>query len=424
MTDQFANPQGISDTAEPALASAVAPAPTTDTTKMSSLPALIGLRGVGALLVVLLHIMDTDPGLVHPAIWSVGWWFSYTPANLLWDGDEATLMFFVLSGFVLTRPFTRPDESRRQSYIAYYPRRLLRLYLPLWGGLIFTFLLTLVETRHSIPGATVWTNTHSNFHTSTLQDALLPRAGTTFDGPLWSLRWEILFSLSLPAYVVIGRAFKRWGAMKVMVVVAVLLLAAADAKVQSVQISDAILYLPMFGVGVIMAFYETDLVKWCGSFMRRSGWNRIALFVLVVLLGDLTNEISPVKGNISGVVVTLAHGLGVVGAALIILMVISWRPYSKALESRPIDWLGRRSFTLYLIHDSILITIVLWLGGHPNPLLLVVLVLPTCLVAVALFYRVVEHPSHILSTNSGRAVQRWVNQRRARKVQATIGDAA
>ena len=422
MTDQFANPQRTADTTEPVPESAVAPAQPTDTTKLSRLPALIGLRGVGAITVVVLHIMNTDPGLVHPAFGSVAWWFSYTPVNLLWDGDEATIMFFVLSGFVLTRPFIRRDQ--RQSYIAYYPRRLLRLYLPLWGGLIFTFLFTLMATRHSIPGATVWTNTHSNFHTSTLQDALLPRAGTTFDGPLWSLRWEILFSLSLPAYVVIGRAFQRWGAVKVMVVLAVLLLAAADAKVQSVQISDAILYMPMFGVGVIMAFYETDLVRWCGSFMGRSVWNRIGLFVLVVLLGDLTNEIAPVKGNLPGVVVTLAHGLGVVGAAIIILMVISWRPYSKALESRPIDWLGKRSFSLYLIHDAILTTIVLWLGGHPNPVLLVLLVLPTCLLAVALFYRVVEHPSHILSSNSGRAVQRWVNQRRGRKLQATGADPA
>ena len=199
MTDQFINAQGTADTAEPVheapvVPAATAPVETADTTKMPRLPSLIGLRGVGALTVVISHCINTDPGLVHPHLWSVGWWFSYTPVNLLWDGDEAVLMFFVLSGFVLARPFTRREQS--QSYLAYYPRRLLRLYPPLWGGLIFTFLLTLVESRHIIPAATYWVNNHSNFHPSTLQDALLPRVGTTFDGPLWSLRWEILFSLS------------------------------------------------------------------------------------------------------------------------------------------------------------------------------------------------------------------------------------
>ena len=125
------------------------------------------------------------------------------------------------------------------------------------------------------------------------------------------------------------------------------------------------------------------------------------------------------KGHIPGVIVTLAHGLGVVAAALIILMVISWRPYAKVLETRPIDWLGKRSFSLYLIHDSILITIVLWLGGTPEPI-------PCGGPGATHLYRgdhpflpVVEYPSHILSTNSGRAVQRWVNQRRGRKVQTT-----
>ena len=422
MTDQVAEARGAADTTEPLPEAAVAPSPKIDTTKIPRVPALIGLRGIAALTVVILHVLNTTPSLVYPQTGTFAWWFSYTPLNLVRNGDEAVLLFYVLSGFVLARPFTR--RTQNQSYLAYYPRRLLRLYPALWGGLIFTFLLTLVESRHTIAGATVWTNMHSNFHLSTLQDALLPRVGTTFDGPLWSLRWEILFSLSLPLYVVIARAFKRWGAIKVLVVIAVLLLAAADVKVHSTQINNAILYFPMFGVGVIMAFYETDLVKWFGTFMGRSGWNRIALVVVAVVFGDLTNEISPIKGNIPGVLVTLAHGLGVIGAALIIVMVLSWRPYSKALETRAIDWLGKRSFSLYLIHDAILTTIVLWLGGHPNPFLLVVLVLPSCFVGIIIFYRLVEYPSHILSTNSGRAVQRWVNRRRLAKVQATGGHPA
>ena len=218
MTDQIVTAQRVAESTKPVLETSVAQAPATDTTSLPRLPSLVGLRGVAALAVVISHILNTDPGLVHPGVGSVAWWFSYTPVNLLWDGDESVLLFFVLSGFVLARPFTRRNQS--QSYLSYYPRRLLRLYPPLWGGLIFTFLLTLVESRHSIAAATSWTNSHSNFHLSTLQDALLPRVGTTFDGPLWSLRWEILFSLALPAYIVIARAFKRRSSVKVMVVVA------------------------------------------------------------------------------------------------------------------------------------------------------------------------------------------------------------
>ncbi len=391
------------------------PVASTTAPKAPKLDALIGLRGVAAMLVVTSHILNTAPALVYPRLWSVAWWFAYTPINLLWDGDESVLLFFVLSGFVLARPFTRQEQ--RRSYLAYYPQRVLRLYPPLWGGLFVTFLFTLIESRHNIPGATFWTNNNSNFHPSVLQDAILPRVGTTFDGPLWSLRWELLFSLCLPLYIFLGRSFKRWNAVKVAAVLVVFLLAGADVKATSVQISDAILYMPMFGVGVIMAFYETELMSWFATFMGRSVWNRLGLVVVAIVTGDMTSEISPIKRTLPGILVTTAHGLGVLGAVLIILMVISWKPYANVLETRPISWLGTRSYSLYLIHDSILITIAIWLGGHPNPFLMLVLVLPSCLVTVAIFYRLVERPSHKLSTNTGKAVQRWVSQHRTDKLQ-------
>lgn len=383
-----------------------------ESSKSSRLPQLTGLRGVGALTVVISHCLNTDPGLVHPAGGTLAWWVSYTPINLLWDGDEAVLMFFVLSGFVLARPFV--TQEKRQSYFSYYPRRLLRLYPPLWGGLLFTFLLTFAESRHMIPGATFWMNNHSNWHLSTLQDALLPRIGTTFDGPLWSLRWELLFSMSLPLYVVLGRAFKRWNFVKGAAVVAIMILGAADIKAKSPQISDAILYMPMFGVGVVMAYYETDLVKWFRNFMGKSIMNRMALIVVVIVTGDMTSEISPIRGHIPGSIVTVAHGLGVVGAAILIMMVISWPNYSNALQTRAIDWVGTRSFSLYLIHDAILVTICLALGGHPNPLALIALVLPSCFVAITIFYALVEGPSQKLSNNVGKAAQKWANRRTER----------
>jgi peptidoglycan/LPS O-acetylase OafA/YrhL len=417
MTDDLASRVEVhpgNSTLEP-----VATSQPVDKGRASQLPALMGLRGVAALTVVISHVLNTDPGLVHPHMLSIAWWFSYTPVNVLWDGDEAVLMFYVLSGFVLARPLTKGRQS--ESYLAYYPRRLLRLYPPLWGALVFTFLLTLVESRHNIPGATQWTNSQSNFHTSTLQDAVLPRVGTTFDGPLWSLRWELLFSLTLPLYVFLGKAFKRYEAVKVLAMLAILLLGVADLKVNDQQISDAILYMPMFGVGVIMAFYERELVGWFSAFMRRSIWNRVGLIVFVIVTGDFTSEISPIKGIVPGVVVTFAHGLGILGAAVAILAVLSWQPFAGALQARPIAWVGRRSYSLYLIHDAILMTIILWLGGHPNPVVALALVLPACLIGLALFYRFVERPTHKLSSNAGRAVQRWVDRRRTGGVQPAAG---
>ena len=69
--------------------------------------------------------------------------------------------------------------------------------------------------------------------------------------------------------------------------------------------------MPMFGVGVIMAFYETELMSWFATFMRRSVWNRVGLIVAAIATGDMTSEIAPIKRTLPGLLVTTAHGLEV-----------------------------------------------------------------------------------------------------------------
>jgi peptidoglycan/LPS O-acetylase OafA/YrhL len=56
--------------------------------------------------------------------------------------------------------------------------------------------------------------------------------------------------------------------------------------------------------------------------------------------------------------------------------------------------LGRRSFSLYLVHEPIVVSVALLLGGRaPAPVTLAI-ALPFALAAAALFFRVVESPSH------------------------------
>ena len=73
----------------------------------------------------------------------VVWWVTFTPFHILWAGSEAVAVFFVLSGFVLTRAAAGTSFSWR----AYYPSRLLRLYLPVAGALVFALVTILVFPR-------------------------------------------------------------------------------------------------------------------------------------------------------------------------------------------------------------------------------------------------------------------------------------
>ena len=81
---------------------------------------LDGLRGLAAATVLFTHVLLA--GIAFHA---------YDARDApVWAGNVAVGVFFVLSGFVLTLPSTR----RAENWVAYYPARLLRLYLPVWGG--------------------------------------------------------------------------------------------------------------------------------------------------------------------------------------------------------------------------------------------------------------------------------------------------
>ncbi|MGH7001396.1 MAG: acyltransferase family protein, partial [Stellaceae bacterium] len=73
------------------------------------LPSLDSLRGIAALTVVIHHTLTT-----LPAFWAVytgapasrlARIMAFSPLHLLWDGHQAVLVFFVLSGFVLSLPY-------------------------------------------------------------------------------------------------------------------------------------------------------------------------------------------------------------------------------------------------------------------------------------------------------------------------------
>src|SRR5262249_34360593 len=117
---------------------------------------LDGLRGVAALVVVMSHSMLLIPSVDAASLGShrrdLAWWFTYTPLHATLASEEAVGVFFVLSGFVLPRAFDRALFSWR----AYYPSRLVRLYLPVIGALAFAALTVAFLPRSALGNASVW----------------------------------------------------------------------------------------------------------------------------------------------------------------------------------------------------------------------------------------------------------------------------
>src|SRR6187551_3267809 len=90
---------------------------------------LDGLRGVAAFLVVVAHLVcGFFPGFYFVAAEGHEWQkaFATTPLFVLVSGVFQVLIFFVLSGFVLSAAV----DGRKRSLLALTPTRFLRLAVP------------------------------------------------------------------------------------------------------------------------------------------------------------------------------------------------------------------------------------------------------------------------------------------------------
>ena len=99
---------------------------------------LDGLRGAAAVAVMLSHALWSHPFIAEAVLVSGDrgpLWvriLTYTPCHLVWLAREAVIVFFVLSGLVLTRPFVC---GKPHSYRRYYASRFIRLLLPCWAAI-------------------------------------------------------------------------------------------------------------------------------------------------------------------------------------------------------------------------------------------------------------------------------------------------
>ena len=96
--------------------------------------ALDSLRGVAALMVLAFHCWKI--GLFEqPAGWAAHLWY-WTPLNWLIIGRPWVILFFVLSGFVLSIALERAGAS--QGYAGFVLRRMCRIYLPFAASILFS----------------------------------------------------------------------------------------------------------------------------------------------------------------------------------------------------------------------------------------------------------------------------------------------
>jgi len=362
------------------------------------LTALDGLRGVAALVVVLHHASLLAPsvsaiyvdGAPPPAPGGPAWWVT-TPLAVFQAGEEAVLVFFVLSGLVVALPALRPGFD----WFAYYPRRVVRLFVPVAGAVIFAAIIIVLTPQTQSPINSSWVNGSSIPGLGpevVVQGLDLISGQFTIDNPLWSLRWELIFSLLLPVYVVTVVAARRrlW---VVVVGAAVILPLAIQWGAPSAY------YLPIFLFGTVMAM-RIDSLRKLGDVHSVRGHLLWASLLLISLLLLVTRWIVwPFVGGPIGALAPM-FAFTALGACGIVLIAFAWRPLGTLLTLAPVAWLGRISFSLYLIHVPVLIGIISLMPTRP--LVAGAIGIVASLVVAELFFRFVEGPAHRLARVVGQ----------------------
>lgn len=371
------------------------------------LGSLDGLRGVAALIVVFHHSLlsssaSLEMAYLGPVSYRPGsfdWLLARTPLHIVWAGPEMVLVFFVLSGYVLTLPALLRGLAASNS--AYYRRRFVRLYLPVWAALVVGGCLHELHTVPSV-GATWWLNAHTTpLSLSTglrLATLVSTQPSWAFTSVLWSLRDEVFFSLLLPVFLVIGlwAARRRWRlAVAVAGCCLIMWIGAGHSSVTAslpVINSQDLRFLPIFMLGSLLALKRESLH--CG---RQRLFPLAALLSVCLLTGSYVWDGADSSGA-SG----FAFLADVAGACLAVWTAVNFQAARRLLTTKRLLWLGSRSFSLYLVHEPIVVVFGFLLGPNATVLPVLLVSVPVSLLVAEAFWRLVENPAVQLARRAGR----------------------
>lgn len=359
------------------------------------LPTLDALRGVFALIVFAHHLVlalvpDVPTGLL-PALRD-------TPLAAFMAGRAPVIVFFVLSGFVLMLPFR---SRRRQGYGSYAVRRFARIYIPFFCSIMLAAALYALAGPRPVPSLTDWFNTAS-WDAPPQPLLILKHLAMTgrpedmrLNSVMWSLVHEMRISLAFPLIAMLALRSRMlalamavlcyWGGLHGARMVAPDGLAAS--------LLDTLRFSAFFMIGAVLALHLDALRAWAAGLGRMGLAATMAGIVCLLSLKP-----SP-----------LAEPLFASAATGAIALAIGARQAQAVLAAAPLRWLGRVSFSLYLVHLPVMLAVYHGLDGVVGMAAATGVAVVLVLLASELFHRCFEEPSMAfgrrLSGSTGRSAR-------------------
>jgi len=331
------------------------------------------LRGISVLLVVLYH---ADTGLFDKGYLGVD-------------------VFFVISGFLITKIILQGLDRGDFSFVAFYLRRAKRLLPALYSTLLFTALLA----GSMLSPADLYNFKEQLFGSLTFSaNMVLPLQTAYFDREveskpllhIWSLSLEEQYYLVLPIFLFLIPVFLRFAALIIVLLSSLTLcLIWVDSSGPAPLLWRLDPHVPVNE----WAFYVLPTRAWelltgsaCAFFILRHGAVRLPIAVswsaLLAILATAMAGFDHPHPRGDAMIVVMATSLLMIGND-------TWLPEVSFV--RTLEHIGNWSYSLYLVHWPLLAYAYFAFLGDIDPAVKLLLVLLSVLLAY-LQYRYVEVP--------------------------------
>jgi len=370
---------------------------------------LESLRGLAALTVVFDHFFRTFYPFTfvdtRPQHSSFEWFFIHTPLFVTINGAFAVMIFFVLSGFVLSYGFFKRPE--RFDFVKALVKRYFRLTPVVLGSVLLAFILLKLHLFFNTQAGlmpTSWKNDDIGLVSAIWQGIagvyITTPNDASLNSVLWTIYYEMIGSVLIFAILaMVGRDHRRGYVYAFLVFILIgtnFIGFVAGLILADIYHNRNQVYKFIANLSIIYKGLALTVALYFASFPPLRNAENLSLVHRPLLFLD--------NYTLNQTIVLL------IAAVTIIVLVLTSKRLNKLLELKPLVFLGSISYSMYAIHLLVLgsaASLAFYLAqqqGLPynySAAIAVGVYLPTVLIVAVLFNKFVDKPAIALSRIAG-----------------------
>ncbi|WP_440955027.1 acyltransferase family protein [Methanosarcina sp. Mfa9] len=352
---------------------------------------LDGLRGIAAVNVMIMHFfVALAPAMIYGSklpshFGNLDLVFSSTPLGLIGAGNFSVCIFFILSGFVLTHKYFEMKDS--SIIISSAMRRYIRLFIPVFAAVMLSYLLAsaglyryyletmMISAGSNYRGYWAFTPDLLDALKQTVWGAFFVGGKTVYNPVLWTMKIEFFGSMLVFAMsLLFGQLRSRW----------TFYLAAALLFLNSYYLAFIIgmLFADIFNSKLPIFKTANRKGNETGNKAENKAGNKAgskagnkAILSIILITGLFLGSypMSPLTGNSlygfldNGLFRTPLVTYHIIGAGMVMYVLLN-SPWLQNVFSSPVPaFLGKISYSLYLVHFLVIssFTCALFLALYP-----------------------------------------------------------